>query len=187
MPKPPTSVMILSIIGIILGILGGCGMLFTVVIMYVPIGPPNPALTTLYSDTIYRVVMGVSIPLGLAATVWLVWCAIGSLRLKPWARRGMLIYAWFGLIHTILGGVFNLAYTFPKMMAAVPAGSGPAHAGAIGGLIGGTCGAFLGLIYPACVLYFFTRTNVCNAFKGIFPASPTNFPVIFPPDQSPQA
>jgi hypothetical protein len=186
MNKTPTSVMVLGIIGIILGALGVCGIGFSVLVMSVPMGPPNPALTALYDDPIYRMSMWIMIPIGMALLAWLVIASIGSLKLKPWARKSMVVYAWVALIQTVIGGIFNMGYVVPKMMAAMPAASaGPAHAGAIGGAIGGSCGSFLGLIYPTCILYFFTRTHVVNAFNGIFPASPTDFPVIYPNDPPP--
>ena len=37
---------------------------------------------------------------------------------------------------------------------------GPEEVGAVAGIIGGTCGGFIGLIYPVLAIYFMTRPNV---------------------------
>ena len=41
-------------------------------------------------------------------------------------------------------------------------------------------GIFFAVAVASVILYFFTRTYVINAFKGIVPDDPNTFPVSYP-------
>ena len=181
MHPAPTSVKVLSIIGIILSVLGLCGFVWSIIILFGDF-MPNPMLEPLKHDGIYLGVTGVLGTIGIGFTFLLLAASIASLKLSPWARRGMIIYGWFGVIQCILSSIFNFLYVFPKMYAAAP----PAMAGGAGvGMASGGIGMVLGLVFPICVIYFFARPHVIDAFNGIFPAAPTDFPVIFNDIQPP--
>jgi hypothetical protein len=178
MHNAPTSVKVLAIIGLVLGAIGALGLVYSFITVFVPIGPPNPILEPLRQDSFYMTSVVLGLIIGIPLLVLLIVASARSLVLKPWARKGMIVYAWLAILQCIVGSVFNFTYLIPKMLSAVPAGAPPeVRAGAIGGAVGGACGSILGLVFPICVLYFFSRQHVVNAFKGIFPASPTNFPV----------
>lgn len=182
MNKAPTSVVVLSIIGIIFSVLGILGLAWTAVVMFGHILPDNPMIDAVNHDTLYLTVTGILGTIGVGFTILLFAASIASLKLVPWARRAMIVYAWYTIVVGILGTIFNIVYVMPKMQAAMPPGMA---AGAIGGMIGGVCGGLLGLIFPICVLYFYSRPHVIDAFNGIFPVSPTNFPVIYPSEPNP--
>jgi len=186
MGKTPTSVLVLGIIGIIFSALGACGLVFALVFLFVPFGPPNPAMTPLLHDVLYITFTGVCVAIGIPLNFLLLASSIGSLKLRPWARKGMIIYSWAAIAQVIISLIFNVAYVFPMMIAAVPADAAPpVKAGMIGGILGGSCGGLLGLILPICILFFFSRSNVINAFKGIFPTNtasgPDDFNAPLPP------
>jgi hypothetical protein len=177
MNQKPTSVLVLSILGIIFGSLGMLGLVGTMVTLFVPFGPPNPVTRKMNSDSIYVAYMVAATALGFVLAVVLLASSIGSLSLKPWARKGMLVYAWATLIQWLLGTIFTFAYLFPLIWPFMGSPDPVAHGGAIGGIVGGTCGVFIGPILPGFVLYFFTRPHVIDAFNGIFPAPQSNFPL----------
>ena len=181
MNKTPTSVLVLSIIGLILGGLGILGLILVIGLQLVKFGPRDPMTEALQKDAVYVAISLISSGIGLILGMLCVASCIGSFSLRPWARKGMCIYAWGAMAQAVLGGLYTMFYVYPKMAAALPAAAPPGYrAGVVGGMIGGGCGMVLGLIYPICVLYFYSRPHVVDAFNGIFPASPTNFPVEFP-------
>jgi hypothetical protein len=188
MKNTPASVMVLAIIGIVLGILTLLSMVWGAIALFVSFGPPNPMLDTIRHDPIHITFSVCSLVLGLLITLLLLASCIGSLNLWPWARRGMIVYAWLSIAQAIVGTIYNMAYAFPKMAAAIPAGADPAtRTATIAGIFFfGGCGALFGLIYPILVLIFFGQSNVVNAFKGIFPASSAD-PLSPPPGETPQS
>ena len=127
-------------------------------------------LNKLNKDSGYLLFIGISLAIGLPLMILMIASSIGGLMLKPWARIGMLIYAVGSIVNGIGGAIFNILYVTPLMLSAL-APNDPARAGAMGGAIGGSCGGLIGLIFPICILIFYTRPNVINAFKGISPRS----------------
>jgi hypothetical protein len=181
MRKVPTSVLVLAIIGLILGALGLCGMVWSVISIFVPFGPPNPMLDALRNDALYLTFTVITAVVGTGFALLLIAACIGSFMLRPWARKGMIVYAWVNIVQGVIGSAFNFIYVFPKMAAALPPGADPAFVmGLKFGMAAGACGVVLAIIYPACVLFFFSRRHVVDAFNGIFPVEPTNFPVAYP-------
>ena len=177
----PVGVKVVSIIGIIWGILTLLGSLWGIVSLSVRIGPPNPALDALYNDPAYVGAMVISSILGFALGLLLLAASIGSLNLRSWARKGMLIYAGLACANTILGTIISFAFVIPKMTETLARTSPAAAEGAkIGGIIGGGCGIILGLALPVAIFAVFNSPTTKDAFNGIFPASPTNFPVEYP-------
>jgi len=169
MPERPTSVLVLAIIGIILAALGLFGSAFSCITLFFPLAP-NPILDPLLHDHVYIAVMATTVGIGVMTNLLLLTCSIGSIRMKRWARLGMNIYACVALLQVVLGLIFNFVYVFPKMHEAISASGAPnADAVYIGTLVGGGCGAFVGALFPVCVLIFFNRRNVVDAFNGIVP------------------
>ncbi len=178
MKNVPVPVLVLSIIGILFGAIGLLGICIAPVMLFTSI-IPNPTMEPLRGDNLYLGVTLGALVLNLIATVLLLSGSIGSLRLLPWARMAMLAYAIIAPVITCLASVFNILYTVPKLTAAM---EGPAATGGkIGGYIGAVGGLFFSLAFSACILYFYTRPKTVNAFKGIFPEDPTNFPIVDAP------
>ena len=89
MPNVPTSVKVLAIIGIVLGCLGILGVMFSALMLFVTIGPPNPLMESLRHDSVYLGITAVGLAIGLPLTGLLIVASIQSLRLVPWARRDL--------------------------------------------------------------------------------------------------
>jgi hypothetical protein len=134
---------------------------------------PNPAIQ------IQKDMMGFNVAnavIGTAVSALLLASSIGCLSLKPWARKGMLTYAGLAIVLTIVGGIITMVWMLPKiqemqrqMMAQQTAG-GAAPPPQIMGFVqaastgGAVIGLLVSLVFPACLLYFFTRPNVQSAF-----------------------
>ena len=168
--KPPTSVIVLAVIGIVLSVLGVCGLGFSLFILFMPFGPPNPVIDQMRNDPLQMNVMIVGLAIGTPLLLLELVGSIASLRLRPWARKGMLVFAWLTIAQAVWGTLFNLLYVLPKMLAANH------RPEVIGGMIGGIIGGLLGLIFPICILYFFTRPKVIDTFNGFNDGS-ASFPV----------
>lgn len=128
--------------------------------------------------------------------------AIGSLSLRPVARKLMIIFAWGDIAVWAGFGVYMYAYVIPKvdsamvaatmsatLSGAIPPGS-PSPVAAMGmasTMLGVAVGALLVLVmvYPILVLAFYTRPKVVNAFNGIFdnilPGMSGGFPIAAAP------
>lgn len=169
-PPLPPSVLILSIFGMLLalyGIFGSAATVFVLVNRGAVFGPPDPMTAKLHADTAYRVGIGLSVVVGLPLAVLLAASAIGSLWLARWARVGMLVHAVGTIVTAIASTIFTVGYVVPLMTSGVQL-AGPQRAGFIFGAYGGgICGGLFTLIYPVCVLIFYTRPKVIDAFNGV--------------------
>ena len=172
-PLRPTSVTVLAILGIIFGGMGVLCKPLSLAAIFIPQPAPNPAVEMQKDMMAFNLA---NAAVGTAVSVLLLAASIGCLSLKPWARKGMLTYAGLALALTVVGAIITFVWMMPKiqemqrqMMAQQSAGGTPPppqmmsivqSAGTIGAVLG-TVGA---LIYPTCLLYFFTRPNVKSAF-----------------------
>jgi len=184
----PTSIKVVSILGIILSGLTllamPCGMYFT----FHPL-QPNPAMDDMLREPSYVGFFIGSTVVRIILSVMLLVGSISSLKLKPVGRTLMISYSWALIGYGILSSILSYTIVFPRMIAAlqndphmVPAAITGAK---IGGIVGGLIGiAFYGAI-AGVILFFFNRPVAKDAFKGIFPATPTNFPVDVNPPDSP--
>jgi hypothetical protein len=189
MSKTPTSVMVVSILGIIYGIYI---LLATPCGIFMIIHPimPNPMLETLTKDATYITFVLCTSIIQVCMGVLLLAASIGSLKLKPWARTGMNTYAVIKALFSLVGTVISLVFVLPRMttaMAATPPGpAGPfavSFAPLVGtfAIVGAILGLLLGWAVSTVILITFNRRIAVDAFHGIFPVEPTNFPVQFPP------
>lgn len=166
-PKPrPTSVTVLAIIGIILAALGLLGNACGVFAPFIPKGV-NPVMDAMYGNK--RVVAWTvgSAGVKMVLSLFLLVCSIASLNLSRWARGGMILYSLIAIIVDIVGALVGFLVINPIMqrqLAAMATIRQPAWS-AMAGQIGGVCGAVFMLIFPVCVLVFFSRTEVKEAFN----------------------
>jgi hypothetical protein len=166
MRRVPTSVTVLSVIGIIFFFLGLIGVVISLFALFGPgFGPPNPMLNKINNDKGYLIGSGLSLAVGVVGMIILLASSIGSLMLKPWARLGMVTYGVLSLVNAVAGLLFTMLYVVPLMTSALPPNDPGRTGGAIGGAIGGICGGALGMIYPICVLCFFNTASVVQAFR----------------------
>jgi hypothetical protein len=107
---------------------------------------------------VYKGFLLVSSVIGIGFAAWLLTLGIGLLKLKAWARRGSIIYAWIAIVWGIAGIVLNiLAVQFGWMN--MPESGIP-------GFIGGMCGGLVGMIYPVLLLIFMQSAKVKQAFPA---------------------
>jgi hypothetical protein len=180
MNRMPPAILVLAIIGIVFAALGILGALFGAVVLFFPFFT-DPSLDALRHDPIYITATSITLVFGTLTTILLLAASLGSLKLRPWARKAMLLYALLALAQNLLGTLFNLLYTLPHMTIASP-GSPAARAGFIGGVIGGLFGLLFNAAWSICILYFFSRPSAIDAFNPAFipTAAPTPFPVETP-------
>lgn len=167
----PTSITVFGILNIVLGLLGICGLVAAGAAFLIP-QPPGSELpaTKLMQSEGYRMFMFITIPLGFLATVALIAGGIGMLQDKGWGRTLSLGYAIYTLISGFVGIIVNVFFVMlPTMQIFDELPAGPEKAGAIGGMVGGTFGGCIGLVFPALLLYFMTRPHV----KAYFDAQST--------------
>ena len=173
-PVRPTAVTVLAIIGIIFGGLGVLCKPLGVVALFIPQPGPNPMLDMQRSMMVWNVANAV---VGTLVSVLLLASSIGSLSLKPWARKGMLAYAGLALVLTVVGGVVTMIWIMPKMqeaqrqmLAQQSARGAPAPPPGMMNIIqtagnaGAVIGLVLALIFPLVLMYFYTRPEVKAAF-----------------------
>ncbi|HVS73497.1 MAG TPA: hypothetical protein VHQ47_19900 [Phycisphaerae bacterium] len=180
MPRVPTSIKVLSIIGIVLSALGFCGSVWSVFNTFVPIGPPNPALEDLNHQTPYILYIIAGAVVSLLFNLLLLASSIGSLRLYRWARYGMMAYAILALLELFTNGIINLIFVLPQTEHAFDQGN-PQMATTFKLF---TIGAFviallLALVWLLLVFIFFNRKIARDAFNGVFPPEPPPAPPIF--------
>lgn len=159
-PKRPTSVTVLAIIGIILGSLSVLCSPMGLLPYFVQIGPPNPMIDSVKNDPALFGYMIGSIAVGWVIGLLLLVGSIGALLLKDWARKGLLTYAWIQIVLGVIGFIAMITWFNPRMTAA----AGSNKAAALGGQIGGMIGAIIGLILPVLILVFMNRPHVKAAF-----------------------
>lgn len=163
----PTSVTVFGVLNIAFGILGILATAMNILSLAMlgtqagsmPSGVFNPM-----SHPLMSLWMKINIPVGIVVNIVLVAAGIGSLRLRPWARKASILYAAFAIFVTIVGVIINSVVMIPMMSGLDPAK--PNSMAMMFGFIGGTVGALLGLIYPTLLWYFYTRPHVVAAFEG---------------------
>jgi hypothetical protein len=146
----PTSVTVFGILNIIFGAMG---LLFTplgILMMFV-----FPATMELSEGVKMWLMFGSVV--GLACAVLLIITGIGLLKLKPWARVWTFGYGLFAIGWGVLGMILNIIF--------MSSGGYGFSSDAIPGLIGGFCGAIVGLIYPILLVVFMRKENVIQAFN----------------------
>ena len=159
----PTSVLVLSIIGIIVSAYGILCAPLGVAFLFVNMGMPNPAIDQIKNNAFLFNYTVVGTALGFIMSVLLLVCSIGAITLKPWARKGLLVWAGITIVTVLIGFVVTVGYILPNM--APPANTPQSRGAAIGGMIGGIAGGLIQLILPVLILIFMTRPRVVAAFE----------------------
>lgn len=170
MPTRPTSVTTLAIIGIVLAALTliVCTPLGIVPYFVPAMEAQSPALGAIKSNTALFAFLIASVAAGAVAALLLLFASIGSLRLNKWARPGMIAYAFIFILLSVVTLVANFAFVFPITTSPEYL---PPEAKQMASMMknityGGTaCMTLVFQLYPAAILYFFTRQHVVDAFE----------------------
>jgi len=176
MARTPPSVIVLSILGIcyaLLALLSAVSTLYVMDNVYL-----DPATEFIKSDSLARPVEFMELILTLALAVMAMIGSIQSLRLSPSGRTTMIRFAWGNLLFNAAAWGFQFAYVLPNMPAARPGGPGLMYE-----IISGVVSLVVFVAYSLCILHFYRRRRVHDAFSGIFPAAGTNIPIESAPPQ----
>ena len=167
----PAAGTVFGILNIVFGIFGICGVVVSGVMLFAAFNPnpnvPNPVIEIMNQNTFYRVFNQVGIGLGLVATIVLIVSGIGLLQLKPSGRALAIGYGIYVIVASILGAIVSGVCLFAPLLDKINTlPPGPEKAGAISGMIGGTVGPCVGLVYPVLLLIFMYRRNVIEAYRS---------------------
>jgi hypothetical protein len=182
MKKVPTSVMVVSILGIIYGGMMVVCVPVNIVLMVTPL-MPNPVLDVLRHDQTYVTLYLVTSAIGFVMGLMLLASSIGSLKLKPWARVGMNVYAVAHVLTTMMGTAITIMYVLPRTKEALangPGGEAAMKVGVIGGAVGAVLGVLFAMAVAVVILVVFNRRAAVDAFKGIFPEEEATLPGEYP-------
>lgn len=163
-PPKPTSVVVLSIIGIVFGVLGLVCVPLGLASYFVPsMQAQNPGIAAVKANPPLFAWVLASNLFGLLLSVLLLLGSIGSLRLMKWARSLMIAYSVIGIAATIVISVVNLVWLTPVMFENVP----PEVRGVVkvSSYVGAVLGILFGLAMPVLILVFFRKPHVVDAFE----------------------
>ena len=166
----PVSATVFGILNILFGVLGVCGIGFSVAVFFMPQNPqfPNPALEAMQGDGPYSLFLKVAIGIGSIFVVVLILSGVGLLKGRMWGRTLAIVYSVYAIISAVVGGVVNYFLLWgPMLQDAGPAAPGPENAAAIGGAIGGIGGTCVGMIFPIVLLIFMLRPKFKSALEAI--------------------
>lgn len=170
-PTRPTSVTVLSIIGIVLAVLSlvVCFPLQFASFVVPQMGSESPGVLAIRNNTPAFAFTLANAAINIVITIMLLVCAIGSLKLLRWARQGMLAYSIITIIMAIVGTLGQILLIFPITLAPenLPPGT-PANALGMVKTISYVSTIFVVLIIlvlPVCILIFFRKPHVVDAFE----------------------
>ena len=175
----PTPITVLAIFGIIFGGMGLLCKPLGLAVAFMPQPPgANPAMAMQRELLPWNLA---NAGIGTVISVLLLASAIGSLSLKPWARKGMLAYAGLAVVMSLVTLVVTIVWVVPKMhdmqqqimlQSGGRGGPPPAQMATImqaAGTAGAVIAFIIALIFPAFILYLYTRPHIVAAFEGTAP------------------
>ncbi len=122
-------------------------------------GRPDRVQTLMWTGP-FGTWMMVSLVIATAVAALLVVSGVGVLKRRAWARRSAIVYGVTTIAVGVMGQIVNILYLYPALVGFIDAGTTKERAGAVGGLLGGTAGALLGMALPITVLVVMTRSSV---------------------------
>jgi hypothetical protein len=150
--EKPTSVIVFGILNIVFGIFG---MLFSpLTIFALVISSGSEEITEGYE--IFLLLMNV---VGFGFSIWLLILGIGLLAMKKWARRGSILYAWLGILLSVVEMAVNILARIFGWVTVPESGVAEYIIGICISLVGG-------LIYPVLLLIFMQTARVKQAFQA---------------------
>ena len=154
----------LSIIGVILGAKGLCAPVAVALSLSRGADQPNPIIDALRADAPAMAWFVVSYLVNFSLSVLLLGSSLGSIALRPWARRGMVVYGAVAAVAAIIELVVNTAWLEARMAGAqaqLPPELQPTQtARTVGFVLVG-----LGVVYAVSVFMVFRREKVVRAFE----------------------
>jgi hypothetical protein len=173
----PTSVVVVAIAGLAyagIDVLGTAAN-FLMWVFKMNMGVEDPGLEFAYHDTVMGVFTVATAVLTVPFTAWLVAGCMGSLRLRPWAWKAMIWFAWVNLVMMVVLGVAHVTVLMPRVLAQYP--PGPAHTMALVEDAGSGLLMLVPVGLSVAILVIYRRGVVRDAFAGTGPAAARPFPV----------
>ena len=175
--RVPTSVVVVVIVGLAytgIDVLGTAAN-FVMYVLKVDFGRKDPGLEFVYNDALAGVFTGLSTLLTAVFALWMVAGGVGSLRLKPWARRAMVRYGWTNLAAMVVVEALHAGVIVPRMLAQYP--PGPARTMAYVEQVVAGLMVLVPVGLSVAILLIYRRASVKAAFAGRGPAIAGGFPV----------
>jgi hypothetical protein len=150
--EKPTGIMVLGVLGVV----QGCYRFFSASLSsykMITAAQQHTDITT----AIVNIVILSAISLGFL--IWLFIVAIGLLKMKKWARREAIIYAWVQI------GLFVTAGIYTSLVVLLNLVNPPSHRWLFG--IANMRMVLFALIYPVLLLIFMKTEKVKRAFAAI--------------------
>lgn len=154
----PTSVSVLAILGIVFSLISilnqGTGLVLLLA------GPARlQGVPELRAWNVANAVVS------LALALVLLYSSIGCWKLRPWARRWIVSYAWVYLVWLVIAAVVSLIWVLPATMAGMPATASP-QARLARSVAYTSAGAALVLlsVFPVLLILFMSRATTRTAF-----------------------
>jgi len=161
----PTSVTVISILGIVLGALGLLCRPLSLVMFVVKLPVENPVVEAMKNDSFIRGWMVIGVATEWLISLLLVLSSVGSLRLRDWGRQGMLAYAPLKLLTTIAAQVIGMLVINPTLEPAMKqAAAQQPNAFQMSPTTSAILMTIWSIWLPLWVLWTFTRPAVKAAF-----------------------
>jgi hypothetical protein len=168
----PTSVTVLTSIGIVLGALGAlCKPGGALAQLMIKMPQPNPVLDLFRNDPALRAYVIGNAATGTLISILLLMSSLGGLLLKRWARGGMLAYAALAVMMTLINVAIGHYLVGPEVQRVIRQSGMPEPPGnaMMSGPVGIVLTLLVGLWYPVLIFMFFTRPRAKEAFERGLP------------------
>jgi len=172
--RRPTSVLVLGVLGIVLASLTFFSVLVAIAMMIVARIFPSFAAVLAASgpEVAWLVVQSIA---AVAFCAVLLWTCVAAIRLRPWARVGLLRWAWVYIawlaVETTIGAVWAIPASLKAAATATPTTPIPAAPAttvppdAALEYIFLAISVVLNVIYPVFVLVYMRKPHVRDAFE----------------------
>jgi hypothetical protein len=176
--RRPASGLVVGICGIVWASIHLMSILFGLLMFLVPTGVPNPTLDAMRSNRAMMVYSFSVSGAGLILAAVLLVGSIGLIRLRPWARRTVLVWAVLHLLMSIAAMLANWFWIQPLIETIERQQNVPEQFLLVGRIIGACSAVIFGVIAPLVVIYLLNRPGMKAAYGGLREQSEStvNFP-----------
>lgn len=161
MPKQkPTFTVVFGIIHLAFGVMGVCSAPFALLFLFLPSLPKqvvqnNPSFELMMENESYQIFMMIGAVLSVVGGIVLITLGVGLLKVKPWARTGSIVYAFYAVTHVVIASILNYFLFLEPLVEKLADSPSPQNDFTLMTNYAGMCGGLLfGLVYPICILFF---------------------------------
>ena len=158
----PTSVKVLSLLGIIHASWIMAGVVLGLVMMLAPGDPKFSTMAVMKADSFLHTWSIGSSVVSLLLAVLLLLASIALRPMRSWARKGMIFWALAWLFLSAAGLVINLAYVYPLLEKS---GRVTQESLMVAKLMGALSGVVLGIAWPGVIVFFLREKTIKEAFE----------------------